>query len=103
MSARPSTAANACDRACALYLGIATFIFDRCSVCGSSVWAEIIKPCAGLRCAIVYAYTGEHRMAKGNRETKKPKKVVAKTIVAAESIKGGGPKMMPTLGATKKR
>jgi hypothetical protein len=42
-------------------------------------------------------------MAKGNRETKKPKKVAIKTIAAAESIKGGGPKMMPALGAAKKK
>ena len=42
-------------------------------------------------------------MAKGNRETKKPKKIAAKTVAAVESIKGGGPKMMPTLGAAKKK
>jgi hypothetical protein len=42
-------------------------------------------------------------MAKGNRETKKPKKVAVKTVAAAESVKGGEPKMMPTLGATKKK
>ncbi|MET0967704.1 MAG: hypothetical protein ABWY18_00765 [Tardiphaga sp.] len=42
-------------------------------------------------------------MAKGNRETKKPKKVAVKTIAAAESNKGGGAKMMPTLGAAKKK
>jgi hypothetical protein len=42
-------------------------------------------------------------MAKGNRETKKPKKVAVKTIAAAESMKGGGPKIIPTLGAAKKK
>jgi len=42
-------------------------------------------------------------MSKGNRETKKPKKVVPKTIVAAETLKGGGPKMMPALASAKKK
>ncbi len=42
-------------------------------------------------------------MAKGNRETKKPKKTAVKTIAAAESLKGGGPKIMPSLGAVRKK
>lgn len=45
----------------------------------------------------------EYDMAKGNRETKKPKKVPVKTIAAAESLKGGGPKIMPALGAVRKK
>lgn len=42
-------------------------------------------------------------MAKGNRETKKPKKVVAKTIAAADSLKGVNLKVVPTIGAVKKK
>lgn len=42
-------------------------------------------------------------MAKGNRETKKPKKVAVKTIGAAESLKGGGPKIMPSLNVGRKK
>jgi len=42
-------------------------------------------------------------MAKGNRETKKPKKEQVKTIAAAESLKSGGPKIMAPLGAGKKK
>ena len=45
----------------------------------------------------------EYDMAKGNRETKKPKKTAVKTIAAAESLKGGGPKIMPSLGAVRKK
>jgi hypothetical protein len=50
-----------------------------------------------------FAHTREHDMAKGNRETKKSKKVVAKTVAAADSLKGGGPKLIPMLGAGKKK
>jgi hypothetical protein len=45
----------------------------------------------------------EEHMAKGNRETKKPKKEPVKTIAAADSLKSGGPKIMATLGAGKKK
>ena len=65
--------------------------------------AEIINhigPTHVLRLAFTH---GRNEMAKGNRETKKPKKVVAKTIVAAESMKGGGAKIMPTLAAARKK
>jgi hypothetical protein len=56
-----------------------------------------------VRCVTAVIHTWEHVMAKGNRENKKPKKVAVKTVAAAESLKGGGPKMMPALGAGKKK
>jgi hypothetical protein len=56
-----------------------------------------------MRFGEAYQPIKEGGMAKGNRESKKPKKEMIKTIAAAPSQKGAPAGWQPTFGSGKKK